>query len=96
MRICLGVPGRPCDERTERTRCTACQRVMDRQKNQRAGYRRTGEWQRLSRATRKATPYCVRCGAAADLTADHVTPRSLAGGVVTLCRKCNAGKADRR
>jgi 5-methylcytosine-specific restriction endonuclease McrA len=95
MRICLGLPGRPCHERTERTRCPACQRATDRAKNQRAAYRRTYAWQKLSRATRAATPQCVRCGSTADLTADHVVPRTVAGGVVTLCRKCNGKKGDR-
>lgn len=95
MRICLGVPGQPCHQRTERSRCAACQRALDRAKNNNAGYRRTYAWQKLSKATRAATPYCTRCGSTVDLTADHVTPRSLSGGVVTLCRRCNSEKADR-
>lgn len=85
-----------CGARTERTtRCPACQRLKDREKNERAGYRRTYAWQQLSRATRRATPYCVYCGATDDLTADHVRARSLAAGVVTACRTCNSRKADR-
>lgn len=95
LRICLGLPGQPCTQRTERPRCPACQRVWERAKNQRAGYRRTYAWQKLSKATRAATPICVRCGSTEDLTADHVIPRSVAGGVVTLCRRCNGRKGDR-
>lgn len=95
-RQCLGLAGRPCAQLvTGGSRCVACQRELDRARNARAGYRRTYAWQKRSRATRAATPWCVRCGSTVDLTADHVTPRSLDGGVVTLCRRCNGEKGDR-
>jgi 5-methylcytosine-specific restriction endonuclease McrA len=92
------MPLKPCIEcgrRSEGTRCPEHERQHQRRKNNDARYRRTYAWQQLSRATRAATPQCVRCGSTADLTADHVIPRSVAGGVVTLCRRCNGRKADR-
>lgn len=43
---------------------------------------------------------CVYCGSGANLTLDHVLPRSRGGdnsweNLVTCCRKCNAKKDDR-
>ena len=43
---------------------------------------------------------CVLCGATADLTLDHVHPRSLGGAhdednLQTLCRSCNSRKGAR-
>jgi HNH endonuclease len=43
---------------------------------------------------------CVRCGAAEDLTLDHIYPWSLGGSdhvsnLQTLCRSCNASKGAR-
>lgn len=94
-RPCLGLPDRPCGQLTGRTRCPACQRVIDRAKNQHAAYRRTYAWQKLSRAARAATPCCVRCGSTEDLTTDHVVARELTGGVQVLCRVCNGRKGAR-
>jgi len=42
---------------------------------------------------------CVYCGAASDLTLDHVLPRSRGGetkwnNLVTACKTCNARKGD--
>jgi 5-methylcytosine-specific restriction endonuclease McrA len=51
-----------------------------------------GQWARLSKEQIERVPYCEVCGATKDLTADHVVPRSLAGGLRTLCRPCNAKK----
>lgn len=43
---------------------------------------------------------CVECGSEADLTLDHIHPRSLAGddsddNLRTLCRPCNSRKGAR-
>lgn len=90
MKHCLD-----CGDLTYHARCPTCQRAQDKIKNSKAGYRRSYEWQQLSKAVRRANPQCVECGSTHDLTADHVVPRSLAGGVRTLCRSCNASKGAR-
>lgn len=54
------------------------------------------EWQRIRTQQLLDHPRCAHCGATTDLTVDHIIPRSLAGGVQTLCRSCNGRKADRR
>ena len=85
-----------CGRLTARpTRCALCEKAHQAERNHRAGYRRTRQWQEASRAQRAAVPYCQSCGATDDLTADHVIPRSLDGGLITLCRACNAKKGDR-
>jgi 5-methylcytosine-specific restriction endonuclease McrA len=45
----------------------------------------------------QAQPYCSDCGATADLTGDHITPRSRGGlntptNIRVLCRSCNSSK----
>lgn len=95
-------PQRPCIEpsccalhRNPGPRCGPHERAHQKAKNQKAGYRRTREWQELSQTTRQAMPFCIDCGSTEDLTADHVTPRSLEAGVVTRCRSCNGKKGNR-
>lgn len=55
------------------------------------------EWRKLRAEVVKASPVCATpgCGATTDLTADHVKAGTLAGGVRTLCRRCNSSKGDR-
>src|SRR5439155_430834 len=60
----------------------------------------TLEWQRLARAAIAAHPYCSRCPATTDLTADHITPLSKGGknvlqNIQVLCRSCNSSKGGR-
>ena len=52
-------------------------------------------WKRLSRAARKAQPWCSFCGSRFDLTLDHVMPGKGAGGYLVLCRSCNSSKGTR-
>lgn len=53
------------------------------------------EWRRLRAEQLRRQPFCSVCGGTADLTVDHVIPRSLAGGLQTLCRPHNAAKGGR-
>jgi 5-methylcytosine-specific restriction endonuclease McrA len=50
-------------------------------------------WQALSRAQRRAVPYCARCGATDDLTADHIVSGD-PSRLQTLCRSCNVAKRN--
>jgi len=52
-------------------------------------------WKRLSRAARKAQPWCSFCGSTFDLTLDHVVAGKGAGGYLVLCRSCNSSKGNR-
>lgn len=90
LRLCLD-----CQARTTGTRCPPCQTRHQRERNQGAGYRRTWSWQKLSKAARKAQPWCSVCGAVEDLVVDHVQNRSLTRGVMVLCRACNSRKGAR-
>ncbi len=75
--------------------CHPCQVVRERKRNAtRPHY--GGEWRRTSQAQRRAQPWCSVCGSTTDLTVDHIVPRSLEGGLATLCRSCNGSKGDRR
>ena len=54
------------------------------------------DWQHIARAAIAAQPWCSRCGATSNLTADHVHPLvaggSTHGPVDVLCRSCNGRK----
>lgn len=59
-------------------------------------------WQQLSKRVRRASPFCEQCGNTADLTADHVIPKTEAPelrleplNVRVLCRKCNGDRGDK-
>lgn len=53
-------------------------------------------YQRLARAAIAQQPWCSLCGAADDLTADHVVPLAVGGDPLgplrVLCRRCNSGR----
>lgn len=53
----------------------------------------------IARAVVAASPVCARCGAAEDLTADHVVPLARGGTNdgerQVLCRPCNSSKGSR-
>ncbi len=92
-RPCLE-PGCPHITTGTNTRCTNCQRIWKRAKNASQPHHRGG-WAKLAKQQRERQPWCSQCGARTDLTADHVTPGSLAGGLDTLCRSCNSSKGAR-
>ena len=55
------------------------------------------KWQALSKQARKLQPWCSRCGADRDLTADHlVWPAITIADVEVLCRRCNSSKGAAR
>lgn len=82
-RRCLG-----CQTLTNATYCPQCKAQRKRTYN-------TSEWHDIRAQQLAEHPQCAHCGATSDLTVDHIIPRSLAGGVQTLCRRCNGRKADR-
>jgi 5-methylcytosine-specific restriction endonuclease McrA len=73
------------------SRCPRCARKA---KTASRGY--GAAWQRLARQAIRERPWCVDCGATADLTADHVVPIALGGqrldpaNVAVRCRSCNS------
>lgn len=51
------------------------------------------KWARLSRLARQVQPWCSKCRATSDLTADHlVWPAATLADVQVLCRRCNSRK----
>lgn len=80
LRPCLD-----CGAVTAGPRCPDCTRPVKRRRNA----------ERDAAATQVARrPWCARCGATDDLTADHLVAfeagGTLADGARTLCRRCNA------
>ena len=54
-------------------------------------------WAALSRQARKLQPWCSRCGADQDLTADHLRwPAATLADVEVLCRRRNGRKGAAR
>ncbi|MBA2626071.1 MAG: HNH endonuclease [Acidimicrobiia bacterium] len=90
---------KPCLDCSMATRngsiCRGCQLERERKRNASRPHLRGG-WRQMSQAQRRAQPWCSSCGAREDLTVDHIVPRSLEGGLATLCRSCNGSKGDRR
>lgn len=84
-----------CGRTTHHTRCDRCETL--RQPALRATHNRLYDeaWRQLSKTMRARHPRCATCGSSDDLTLDHVAPRSLAAGVMVLCRRCNARKSNR-
>lgn len=103
-RVC-SLPGCPELVDDDGSKCEAHRKAAEQVRNaSRTHYK--GEWARRSRDARRRQPWCgctdtshghgEPCGARSDLTADHVVPRSLEGGVAVLCRSCNTKKGGRR
>jgi len=84
IRICLGLPGRPCTERTDLPggRCRTCNAEMNRGRNA-ARVQYQGRWKRTSLAARRNQPWCSLCGTIIDLTYDHEHGQ-------VECRSCNS------
>jgi 5-methylcytosine-specific restriction endonuclease McrA len=80
LRICNGCGGHYQPYHNSRGRCRDCLRQYERERRQRRGstaqrgYGRA--WQELRRVQLARQPYCSECGATADLTVDHIVPRS--------------------
>jgi 5-methylcytosine-specific restriction enzyme A len=84
-----------------RPRCPECRRARQRQLKKRANKAYDGQWRKLSKRARSLQPWCSRCGATNNLTADHVHPLARGGktrnlklgvDVDVLCNRCNAAK----
>lgn len=101
MRPCL-----VCGRVTEGSRCPDHQPRTPRSKDTR---RRKGKgqaaydpiWRKLSTQARRASPFCIDCGAVDDLTCDHIIPKSIAPelvhaieNVAVRCRTCNTRKGS--
>lgn len=94
-------PARPCLHcgRLVRgaTYCPDCQRArwaeQGKQRAPRPWY--SGDWRRVRAAHLRTHPACENCGATSGLEVDHVIPRSLAGGLMTLCAPCHHAKTAR-
>lgn len=93
-----------CGEPTNRSRCDDCAVEHARAKNRARGSATQrgydAKWQRISERARRMSPFCAKCGATDDLTADHIVPRSAGGlnvlaNVQVLCRRCNSRKANK-
>ena len=93
MRACIerDENGRPCPNRSSKTRCARHQQERDRRRNaspQRDIYR--GGWQQESKRIRAEQPWCSVCGATERLSVDHGS-----GGTV-LCLTCHGALEARR
>lgn len=88
-----------CGTLSRGSTCRQCIQAIEardpnrRQRNKQYDY----QWQKLSRYARQMQPWCSRCKATKDLTADHIL--SLADGgqntldnIMVLCRRCNSSK----
>jgi 5-methylcytosine-specific restriction endonuclease McrA len=70
--------------------CLACRNTT------RRGYGH--QHQQRARKAIAQHPWCSRCGATDDLTADHTIPISQGGTdspLTVLCRSCNSSRGDR-
>lgn len=79
-----------CGQLSPRSRCVACEAEIKAIRNADAA--------RCSAQVRDF-PWCFRCGATTDLTAQHVVPISVSrragGDLETLCRSCNSSLGNR-
>lgn len=94
-----------CSRLTAGTRCDEHRKAKDRARNRRRTHYQ-GDWPAFARQWLDAWaagngPLCVgwqrdpHMVTRADLTLDHVDPRSGSGGYQALCRSCNSSKGDR-
>jgi 5-methylcytosine-specific restriction endonuclease McrA len=85
---------------TGATYCAACQTArwatQGRRRPPRPWY--GPGWAKARAAHLRTHPACEACGTTVDLEVDHVTPRSMSGGLMTLCTPHHHAKtaADRR
>jgi len=94
-RLCLGYRGEACTALTARTYCQRHERMVDQERRARRGKLYDWGHRLASRQQREAEPSCEWCGADTDLTADHIDPGDAASRLRTLCRSCNATRANR-
>lgn len=105
MRVCSGLPGKPCGRITSQRRCPACTTAHEALRpSRRAKGHYDGTWQRISAQAIREHPWCEQCRTPGTpdnpLTGDHRTPWSKGGrnqrsNVRVLCRACNSSKGAR-
>lgn len=97
---------RPCLERGcpeitfTGSRCSSHAAAYERARGSRTARGYDNDWLRLRRLAISAQPWCSKCGAVDDLTADHIRPLNKGGLTIgsnlqVLCRSCNSAKRDR-
>lgn len=94
------MPARPCircGRTTSGSYCTPCQAArwaeQGRRRQPRPWYGQG--WAKQRAAHLRIHPACEACGSTAGLEVDHVIPRSVEGGLMTLCRPCHHAKTAR-
>jgi hypothetical protein len=77
------------------SRCERCKLDKERARNRsRSHYK--GSWPSIAKKAKQRHPWCAECGTRkGPFEADHVIPRSLAGGVRVLCLPCHQEKTKR-
>lgn len=90
-----------CGEVAPGTRCEECQTEREARTTERKGSATArgydSRWQRLSARARRLQPFCLDCGSAEDLTADHlVWPARTLADVEVVCRSCNSRRGATR
>lgn len=90
-RLCLGRCGTLIEKKGAENYCKACKPA------EKPAHKRYNDpqWKKISKAARKAQPWCTWCQTSKDLTVDHVIAGSIAGGIMVLCRSCNSSKGNR-
>jgi hypothetical protein len=97
VRPCLGLSGERCALLipTNRRRCSRHALIFDANRQAKRGGLYQGDYPARARAQRQAQPFCSVCGSTTDLTADHVYAGVVDSPLRTLCRGCNAARANR-
>ena len=84
-----------CHAPARGARCPSCARRRDTARQAARGGLYRGSWPARARAQRAAAPWCAACGSTRDLCADHIVPGDPGSPLRTLCRPCNAARANR-
>lgn len=92
LRPCL-----TCGTPSDGPRCTNCRPTDTRIRKDKGQAAYDPVWRKLSIKARTMQPWCQDCGATADLTADHVLPKSefpelvhAIENIAIRCRSCNS------
>lgn len=104
MRVCLGIPGKPCARLTSAgSRCPTCKREFARQRKAKGltGERGSTHASRKRRqeTLARASHRCFYCTAPASIE-DHYVPLAKGGAdsaenTVAACQPCNSAKGDK-
>lgn len=98
---------RPCLDCSEAipsgTRCSGCKPPAPPKVRPRGHpHANGGAWKRISKAARKAQPFCLDCGRTDKLHADHIIPYSVRPdlaleqlNITVRCEVCNGRRGNR-